>query len=175
MPLTSKRSMWDWAEKIAADHQEPFALVLSELAAAADRGEVVVTAPEAPNEDWRGQFLGNIAKAVSVMGEPLPRNEGIWLLTRRFEIEASEMERWLAIQMPIGGTKVSQTSAGGPRKRGRRPGKLQATIARMREEIASGSTTREELTNMLEKELAAKYGVSRDTVRKARNVVLAEE
>jgi hypothetical protein len=58
-----------------------------------------------------------------------------------------------------------------PRKRGREPKKRQATVARMRKDIASGSLTAKRLSKMFEKELAAEYGVSRDTARKARKIV----
>jgi DNA-binding GntR family transcriptional regulator len=44
----------------------------------------------------------------------------------------------------------------------------------MRNDIQQGRLTVAELENMLEKDLAARYGVSRDTARKARNAVLSE-
>jgi DNA-binding GntR family transcriptional regulator len=44
----------------------------------------------------------------------------------------------------------------------------------MRNDIQQGRHTVAELENMLEKNLAAQYGVSRDTVRKARRAVLSE-
>jgi hypothetical protein len=62
-----------------------------------------------------------------------------------------------------------------PRKRGPRPQKLNATIARMRAEIGSKCFSRSELSEMHEKNLADRYGVSRDTARKARNFALAQE
>jgi hypothetical protein len=64
--------------------------------------------------------------------------------------------------------------SGESRPRGRKPKKRNAVVAQMRKEIASGSMTEEQLNNMLEKELADKYEVSRYTARKARKVVLAE-
>jgi len=44
----------------------------------------------------------------------------------------------------------------------------------MRDDLSQRRRTPAELKNMLEKNLAASYGVSRDTARKARNAVLAE-
>ena len=44
----------------------------------------------------------------------------------------------------------------------------------MRNDIQHGRYTVAQLENMLEKDLEANYGVSRDTARKARNAVLSE-
>jgi DNA-binding GntR family transcriptional regulator len=44
----------------------------------------------------------------------------------------------------------------------------------MRDDLRQGHRTPAELKTMLEKNLAATYGVSRDTARKTRNAVLAE-
>jgi hypothetical protein len=44
----------------------------------------------------------------------------------------------------------------------------------MRGDILAGRLTSVGLRDMLEKDLAANYGVSRDTARKARDVVLSE-
>ena len=44
----------------------------------------------------------------------------------------------------------------------------------MRDDLLQGRRTPAELKDMLEKNLAANFGVSRDTARKARNAVLAE-
>jgi hypothetical protein len=44
----------------------------------------------------------------------------------------------------------------------------------MRDDLRQGRRTTAELSAMREKNLAATYGVSRDTARKARNAVLAE-
>jgi DNA-binding GntR family transcriptional regulator len=42
----------------------------------------------------------------------------------------------------------------------------------MRRDISQGQYSTTDLQNMLEKDLAAKYGVSRDTARKARDAVV---
>jgi hypothetical protein len=53
-------------------------------------------------------------------------------------------------------------------RRGRKPTKFEQVKQAMRRDLSEGS----ELQNMREKELAAKYGVSRDTARKARDAVV---
>jgi Bacterial regulatory proteins, gntR family len=53
-------------------------------------------------------------------------------------------------------------------RRGRKPTKLEQVKQAMRRDLSQGS----ELQSMREKELAAKYGVSRDTARKARDAVV---
>ena len=60
------------------------------------------------------------------------------------------------------------------RPRGRRPKKLDQVKAAMREHIRRGQKTPHGLRDMLEKDLAAGYGVGRDTARKARDAVLSE-
>jgi hypothetical protein len=60
------------------------------------------------------------------------------------------------------------------RPRGRRPKKLDQVKEAMRKDIRIGQKTPDGLRHMLEKELAAGYGVGRETARKARDVVLSE-
>jgi hypothetical protein len=60
------------------------------------------------------------------------------------------------------------------RRRGARPTKFQRVSSAMREDVRQGRRTMAELKNMLEKNLAEAYGVSRDTARKARNAVVSE-
>jgi hypothetical protein len=61
----------------------------------------------------------------------------------------------------------------GPR-RGPRPKKFEQAKDAMRDDIQQGRLTLAGLKNMLEKDLEARYGVSRDTARKARSAVLSE-
>jgi hypothetical protein len=63
---------------------------------------------------------------------------------------------------------------GSARRRGARPQKFEKTSGAMRDDLHQGRRTPAELKDMREKNLAATYGVSRDTARKARNAVLAE-
>jgi len=60
------------------------------------------------------------------------------------------------------------------RPRGRRPKKLDQVKEAMRNDIQLGQKTPDGLRHMLEKELAARYRVSRDTARRARDAVLSE-
>jgi hypothetical protein len=68
----------------------------------------------------------------------------------------------------------SQANTPPKRRRGPKPEKLSATVAAMREDVAKGVHTLSSLVGSPEKELADRYGVSRDTARKARNQVLSE-
>ncbi|MGO9047646.1 MAG: hypothetical protein ACLQFW_12280 [Xanthobacteraceae bacterium] len=61
-----------------------------------------------------------------------------------------------------------------PRRRGPKPTKLEKTKEKMRRDVQEGRQTADALENMLEKDLASSYGVSRDTARRARNAVLSE-
>jgi hypothetical protein len=60
------------------------------------------------------------------------------------------------------------------RARGPKPQKLERVKKAMRDDIREGRQTSDGLKNMLEKTLAEKYEVSRDTARKARTAVLSE-
>jgi hypothetical protein len=60
------------------------------------------------------------------------------------------------------------------RRRGPKAKKLNQVKAAMSEDIRRGLKTPDELREMLEKDLVAGYGVSRETARKARDAVLSE-
>jgi hypothetical protein len=62
-----------------------------------------------------------------------------------------------------------------PAKRGRKPETLNRVQQAMRSDIQSGRHTEASLKSMLEKNLAEQYGVSRDTARKARAMVLSKK
>ena len=83
-------------------------------------------------------------------------------------------------EMPVGS---GSRSTAGPRKpgavgserpRGPRPQKFEQARDAMRNDIQQKRCTAAQLENMLEKDLSATYGVSRDTARKARDAVLLE-
>jgi len=71
--------------------------------------------------------------------------------------------------LPAAGPAVA-----GFRRRGRRPIKLEQTKEKMRRDILEGRQKAASLNDMLEKNLASTYGVSREIARKARNAVLSE-
>ena len=71
-----------------------------------------------------------------------------------------------------GSPALTQTHSA--RLRGRKAKKLNQVKAAMTADIRRGQKTPDGLRDMLEKELAAGYGVSRDTARKARDAVLSE-
>jgi hypothetical protein len=60
------------------------------------------------------------------------------------------------------------------RRRGPKPRKLEKTKQAMKRDTREGRLTPTGLREMLEKALEERYGVSRDTARKARNAVLSE-
>ncbi len=60
------------------------------------------------------------------------------------------------------------------RRRGVKPKKLEQTKEKMRRDVWEGRITANTLADMLEKDLAGDYGVSRDTARKARDAILSE-
>jgi hypothetical protein len=62
----------------------------------------------------------------------------------------------------------------GRRRRGPRATVRERVIRAMKADLNRGRFTVDELSDRLEKQLEADYGVSRDTARKARNAVLAE-
>jgi hypothetical protein len=68
----------------------------------------------------------------------------------------------------------TSSSAGTGRRRGARPQKFEQTKAAMRNDIQQGPFTVVQLESMREKDLEARYAVSRDTARKARVAVLSE-
>jgi hypothetical protein len=79
-------------------------------------------------------------------------------------------------------TKDTQSTAASPiaapthsaRPRGRKPKKLNQVNEAIRGDIQLGRLSRDDLRNMTEKALANRYGVSRDTARKARDAILSE-
>jgi hypothetical protein len=67
-----------------------------EIVGAVERGELPATVSNAPDAGWR-QLLPSIVDAVRIatsIGE-LPRHVGIWTLTHRIVIGASEIKNWL--------------------------------------------------------------------------------
>lgn len=83
----------------------------------------------------------------------------------------SEFEEWRAA---ISGRKAHEPSTGVTNSRGPRPNKRAGVIAKMRRDIEEDRVSRENLKGMKEEAMASNYGVSRDTARKARLVVLDE-
>jgi hypothetical protein len=69
-------------------------------------------------------------------------------------------------------TATAELAGNEPRRRGPKPKKREGVIAQMRAEIDSGAMARQQLAHMLEKELAHRYCVSRDTARRARKEIL---
>jgi prophage regulatory protein len=109
---------------------------------------------------------GNPARASAVIVD-CPANT----FSRDQSISASQHGRADDRRLLLKGNAAFVNTA---RRRGRRPIKFEAVKAVMRKAIDEKSLTVESLHNALEKQLAAEYGVSRDTARKARKAVLSE-
>jgi hypothetical protein len=72
-----------------------------------------------------------------------------------------------------GSSPAREPTAESARRRGAKPKKFERVREAMRSDIQQGRRSGAELGDMLEKELSASYGVSRDTARRARNAVLS--
>jgi hypothetical protein len=130
MTLIAERSLWDWAERLAAEQGEPFSLVLAEIVTAVDRNELIVTAVDrnelaarfinALNDNWR-RLLTGIAWAArtdwTAFRRPLPPDEGGWLLTHHIVIRADDMQKWLASRSPAAEGMDSPVDSVRPRRR----------------------------------------------------------
>jgi hypothetical protein len=99
-------------------------------------------------------------------------------------IEVSKSDLLRLFCEPQAQNSTCVRGAGGPakepavvplgRRRGRNPIKLERAKEAMRKDIQEGRQSAAELSEMLEKDLSARYDVSRDTARKARIAVLSE-
>jgi pyruvate/2-oxoglutarate dehydrogenase complex dihydrolipoamide acyltransferase (E2) component len=92
--------------------------------------------------------------------------------TSRPALESQEMPIGSGRRPPAGPRKPG--AAGPRRRRGARPEKFENAKDAMRNDIHQGRYTVAQLRDMLEKNLATNYRVSRDTARKARNAVMSE-
>src|SRR5262249_29571805 len=84
------------------------------------------------------------------------------------EINADDLGDWLDADKTESGPVPKRAG-----KRGSKPEKLEATKKQMRNDLANNRYTGMQLREMKEEALAATYGVSRDTARKARDAVLS--
>jgi hypothetical protein len=113
---------------------------------------------------YRDQFVSLLSKR----GLDLPK---FW----RAPVDEPQVKE--VVQSPKGGKasrKGAPPAGPGARKRGRKPIKFEKVTKAMRVDIEDGKQTPDSLGDMLEKTLVENYGCSRDTVRRARDVVLSE-
>jgi hypothetical protein len=82
-------------------------------------------------------------------------------------------EHWPEKEVKASSGSVADIGAA-RRQRGRPPRTREATAARMRDELQRRALTRDELQDMGEEALSARYNVSRATAVAARNLVLSE-
>jgi hypothetical protein len=113
---------------------------------------------------------------------PLQTSLGSMTLFRSIEIEWTGAASYLRSLLEASG-RIHQPPAAAPdrinpqaakRKRGRHPKKLEATKDAMRTNIKEGTIALEDLHAMPEKEIAARFCVSRFTAREARKAILSE-
>jgi hypothetical protein len=100
MSLVFARSAWDWAAKLAGEHDEPFDLVLREILAAVDRRDLSARNPDDLTETWR--------ILLPVMIERIDRDRrgyidhepvlgpGILGPAHSIIIDTADLERWLS-------------------------------------------------------------------------------
>jgi hypothetical protein len=92
-----------------------------------------------------------------------------WLERRRF----NRPKFWVPIESRDDPPQRGASSNLPRRRRGPSPVKRESVVRAMLNEIEQGTLKTADLSEMLEKQLKEKYGVSRDTARKARNEVLS--
>jgi hypothetical protein len=103
--------------------------------------------------------------------EPPPRSSGESLATRSSYPRVTGDARPEATPSLASGNSSVAVAA---RRRGAPATKFNATRNAMLKDIRQGTLTAAQLERMLEKILENRYGVSRDTARKARNAALSE-
>ena len=123
---------------------------------------------------WIKLYAPDVAKVLCGVGK-----QGASTLHASSETPATSTIPPALSQTPVGldgrSRPSRQKNAAGPaRRRGRRPQKFEQARDAMMNDIQHGRCTVPQLDDMLEKDLVAKYDVSRDTARKARKAVLSE-
>jgi hypothetical protein len=133
-------------------------------------------------ERW---FTGETAPQLAVNYDPTnfegiykvkihPRSAVEWLLSKpkREHLIPESLRQYLQRHTITDAEAVPGRSPFSPRKRGRKPIKLEQAKQAMTRDLSQGQYSPTDLQRMLEKDLAVKYGVSRDTARKARDAVV---
>jgi hypothetical protein len=142
--------------------------IFERLRAAAEAGETWFIGDTSPliTESLSSLELHDSALAVR------PREAIMWMCENpnaRHLVPGTLAQISIGNPLPAAGPAVTHV-----RRRGRRATKLELTKETMRRDIQEGRQTAATLNDMLEKNLASNYGVSRDTARKARNTVVSE-
>jgi len=97
MPLISERFLWDWAQKLAKEQNEPYALVLVEMLKAIERNELPATFPHGPSSKQH-DFKALIEELLTnhSAGWPVIPYKGNWNAISRISLTSSDVESWLA-------------------------------------------------------------------------------
>jgi Bacterial regulatory proteins, gntR family len=135
-------------------------------------------------ERW---FTGETAPQLAVNYDPTnfegiykvkihPRSAVEWLLSKpkREHLIPESLRQYLQRYTITDANAVPGRSTFSPRKRGPKPTKLAQVKAAIMRDIRQSRLTADKLRELLEKDLAATYGVSRDTARRARNEVMSQ-
>jgi hypothetical protein len=163
--LSDRQSIWEWADETAKRLDVPFQAVVKRLIRAVVDGELKAEFDPflGSPDDWRGQL-----KATLLMGLnfDIRINDATGFFLRFVMVHRSDFNEWFCQH-----NKTPSVTIAGAR-RGPKAGKRLRVQIRMRSEIDDGTLTTIQLEKLPEKQLAQRYGVSRDTARKARNAVL---
>jgi hypothetical protein len=137
----------------------------------ADTGDVFVNNPDAhdPPKDWLLKRWRAVELRHAQATNAQQPEQSAAMPT------ASSTDRIENVVPLVSSPRLNQRSTAAPgRKRGKRPVVLGQVMDAMRLDLSNGTFTSDGLEQMLEKSLAEKYEVSRDTCRKARAAVIAQ-
>jgi hypothetical protein len=104
MSLIAERSVWDWGDRIAKEHDERNGQVLVELLTAIERRELPAYLPNSAGDLWRGALLPLINHVKGFdealhRNMPIPLPEGGLPLPRmllKIMVAAPHVDSWLA-------------------------------------------------------------------------------
>jgi hypothetical protein len=164
-PLSVRHSIWECADEIAKRLDVPFQAALNRLIRAVVDGELKAELDPLLGSinDWQGQLKTTL---IIGLNDDIRRDNATGLFLQFVVVHRRDFDDWFRQQ-----NKNSTVTIAGAR-RGPKAGKRLKVEIQMRDEIDHGALTALQLQKLPEKELAQKYGVSRDTARKARNAVL---
>jgi hypothetical protein len=185
--------------RVHHEHRIPIGKVVRVTLLAVANGDLVLrdlTGAKVPIDPESRIWLQQHSATAEALDDRRPKiwHKPPWSRLKRLLVNEDDFYGWLAVALrvrprgvpatqPSAITKPStgentnnavQAAAPSVRERGPKRYKLDATIGAMRRQISEGKLTAVDLHDMKEKELESRYGVSRDTARKARRTVLSE-
>ena len=165
LPFSHRQSIWEWADETAKQLDVPFQAFLKRLIRAVVDGELNAEFDPflGSIRNWRDQLKATLAIGLN---SDIRIDNATGFFLRFVMVHRSNFDKWFRQH-----DKNPTATISGAR-RGPKSGKRLTVEMRMRSEIDDGTLTAIQLQKLPEKQLAQKYGVSRDTARKARNAVL---